>query len=87
MLHLIFGVFFQGISQYKIYWLNGRKVSVSAFQDCESHCSRLGSWFELEKKPLYRLDEDEGGYTPLDKAYRPRAFSIASHSSVDSLRC
>ena len=70
----------QGVSEHTIYWLNGRKVSVSAFQDCESHCSRIGSWMELEKRPLYKLDEEEGGYTPIDKSFRHRTFSIVSSS-------
>ncbi|XP_060607104.1 uncharacterized protein LOC132759348 isoform X2 [Ruditapes philippinarum] len=50
---------------YKIYWLNGRRVSSAlSMEDC---CSRMGSWIELERKPLYRLDENDGTYEPLNK--------------------
>ena len=31
-------------------------------------CIHQGSWIELEKKPLYRLDEVEGTYEPVNKA-------------------
>ena len=44
----------------------------------------LGSWIELEKKPLYRLDEDEGAYTPLDKSTRRHMTSLTSYKSADS---
>lgn len=40
-----------------------------------------GSWIELEKKPLYRLDELEGTYEPVNKAScrRYSQMSIGSY--------
>ncbi|XP_053378519.1 uncharacterized protein LOC123526692 [Mercenaria mercenaria] len=63
---------------YKVYWLNGRRVSSAlSVEDC---CSRMGSWIELERKPLYRLDENDGTYEPLNKSACRRYSQMSAGS-------
>ncbi|XP_052820240.1 uncharacterized protein LOC128246072 [Mya arenaria] len=81
-LHYRGNINIKGDCSHRVYWLNGRRVSSASASNADGCYTRMGSWVELEKKPLYRLDELEGTYEPLNKGSAPRhpELTIGPHS-------